>query len=463
MTDIVITSKYVALPAFRYVCETLFEQWYCGCKLILKPSDKSGYSIAKGNAPGVWFESSLFELIYQNGFDPRLMDLVKITHEDVSEKFKAQFGIRSIPIIFQSKHVGCGFFTNFDHDHDIDVLGMIFFILARLEEFFCDNFDQLERHRGKYCLSQVNQYLDTPIVDIYSEIFIDYLNGRLNVSLVSNTKFETVVSCDVDNPYLFNRAFKGILKRAAADLILRRDFFSATVSLIGSIAPISLSQKFDPFSRGVDYIIDVNNRHCNVVQFNFIPFVTDPRYDGFDGFDCEPVRKMILRIKQSGHKIGLHPGFNTFNSRKNMIRSVNQFKKMQGQLGLPSIISSRQHYLRWQTGVTEALLMEAGVNEDSSLAYADYGGFRCGTCKPHRLFDIATDQNTKIRELPLIVMETTYFGKGYLNLKIDEIFEKMNEKKKWCRKMNGTFSILWHNCGLQTPKRREIYEAVLSA
>jgi hypothetical protein len=463
MTDIVITSKYVTLPAFRYICETLFEQWYCGCKLILKSSDYSGYSIAKDELSGVWFESLFFEHIYQNGFDSSLMDLVNIFHVDVSGEIKAKFGIGSIPVIFQSKRAGSGFFTNFDHDFKYDVLGMSFFMLARLEEFFSDNVDQLGRHRGKNSLSQVNKYLDIPVVDIYSEIFINYLNRKLNIRLISNTKFETIVSCDVDNPYLFNRAFKNIIKRAAADLLLRRDLVSATYSLIGSIAPKSFSQKFDPFSWGIDYIIDINNRHRNVVQFNFIPFVTDPRYDGFDGFNSEPVKKMFMRIKNSGHKVGIHPGFNTFNSQKNMIKSINQFKKMQRQLGFPSFISGRQHYLRWQTGVTEALLMEAGVNEDSSLSYADYGGFRCGTCKPHLLFDISTNQNTKIKELPLIVMETTYFGKGYLNLKTDEIFNRMNEKKKWCKKMNGTFSILWHNCGLQTPKRREIYEAILSA
>lgn len=460
---IVISSKYVDLPEFRYICDVVFSRWYAGHNVSLVRSDLDGYKICYKGGTGLIFESPFFREMSRSGLTTKLLDIVKVLPEDIPERFREKYGISEIPIIFHDKPQGLSFFDRHGSSQHFDILGMCFFVLTRLEEYLVPRFDEFDRYPGIDSLAHQNKYLYMPIVDLYLDIFIYYLNACLGSCLESCTRYSTNVTCDVDNPFLFSRRTSGILKRAAADVILRRDMKSAIVSISGSLLPSRISRSFDPYSKGVDLIMDVNEQASNVVRFNFIPTVTDPRYDGFGGFPDEPIRSMLVGIKARGHAIGIHPGFNTYNSPENMCRSVDAFTLMQNNLSELEPVSGRQHYLRWRTGITEAVLNKSGIHADSTLSFADVGGFRCGTSKPFLLFDLVSSSETKVTEYPLIVMETTYFGKGYLNLRIDDVFSHMNEMKSWCKIMDGCFTVLWHNCGLQTATRREIYKQIINA
>jgi hypothetical protein len=340
---------------------------------------------------------------------------------------------------------------------------MCFFILSRLEEYLNPRVDTFNRHLGVGSLADKYGFLYIPVVDIYLDIFINYLNSHLSSDFISRGEYTTNVTCDVDSPFLFSRSSIGILKRAAADVVVRRDITGSINTIGGVLLPSRISKAFDPFSKAVDFIMDLNEKASNVVQFNFIPIVTDPNYDGYGGFPEEPIRSMLMKINSRGHQIGIHPGFKTYNNPVNMTKTVQVFRAMQNELFQPEPISGRQHYLRWKTGTTESILNDSGITSDSTLAFADTGGFRCGTSKPFILFDLSRGSETQVTEYPLIVMETTYFGAGYLNLRTDDIYTHMNEMKSWCKIMGGCFTVLWHNSSLQTDTYREIYDQVINA
>jgi hypothetical protein len=458
---IVISSKYVHLPEFRYICNVIFEKWFGGSDVSFLESDIDGYQISTFDNMSLVFESPFFREIFDNGLTETLLELVNVRAIRIPANFKKKYGISEIPVIFHDKKEGGSFFDCSAFPEHFDVLGMCFFLLSRLEEFLAPRFDKFNRQPGAGSIAYENGFLYTPIVDIYLNIFIQYLNFRLGSRFISVKKYTANVTCDVDNPYLFSRSGVGMLKRAAADVILRHDIKSSIVTMSGAILPSRMSKTYDPFSKAVDYIMDLNEHSSNVVQFNFIPTVTDLRYDGDGGFPKEPVRSMLKKIKDRGHQIGIHPGFNTYNSSENMRKSVQTFHLMQNELFELEPISGRQHYLRWQTGVTESILNDSGIATDSTLSFADTGGFRCGTSKPFILFDLSARSETSVLEYPLIVMETTYFGKGYLNLRIDDVYAHMNEMKSWCKLMDGCFTILWHNSSLQIDSYKEIYEQII--
>lgn len=463
MKPLTIRSKFVELTSFQYICKLIFTNWYSGHNIIFEKSNYPGYEISLEGSEKVIFSSPFFEHILTRGIDESILQKVKIKKFRIDPKSEIYKIIEELPIIFCPEEKSTVREFNAVELSELDILGMCFFLVARVEEYLNTNLDDLGRHRGRRSTADEHGFLYMPLVDIYTEILINFLNKKINTNFKINTKFITHVSCDVDNPFLFHRSLRGIIKRAGADFLLRRDFQSALFTLISGIIPGSYSGNFDPFARGIDYIIKSNDSLGNKVRFNFIPWLTDSRYDGYDCFHSFEVRSMIKRIHSAGHLIGLHPGYNSFDNLEIMKQSIDIFSSMQGELLNEKFISGRQHYLRWRTGITEEILEKCGVNEDSSLGYADTGGFRCGTSKPHNLYDLKNSQTTQVQELPLIVMETTYFGKSYLNLKNEEILNHMKDMKEWCRKMSGTFSILWHNDGLHTAARRQIYENILKA
>ena len=122
------------------------------------------------------------------------------------------------------------------------------------------------------------------------------------------------------------------------------------------------------------------------------------------------------------------------------------------------------HYLRWKTPTTLYGWEQAGMTYDSTLSYADHAGFRCGTCQEYPAFDPASYTCFNLRIRPLIAMEGTVIGKGYMGLGLTpSANEKFLQLKKACRNVEGKFTLLWHHPGFADQKEREMYEEIVKA
>ena len=460
---ITISSKYTKLPSFRYIVKLIFNDWFNGPSINFTDSTDPGYTIIFQNGKKISFTSSLFEYIFNNGVDRGIIDLFQITNLNLSGFYVEKFGIKTVPFIHFSKKKYQDKIELSSKHFNLDILGITFFLIARVDEYLNNSSDIFDRFRGIDTLAYKHNYLNLPLADIYCNIFMDHIHYKTDEIFHPNNSYENNITCDVDNPHLYQKRPLNIIRRAGGDLLIRNDLNSFLRNIVGSMSPVSLTKNIDPFRRGIDHIMSTNDQYSNSVRFNFIPFHTNDRYDGENMFGSVLITDLLKKILARGHEIGIHPGFDTYMSPTNMKNTVESFKSVLADLGVSNVISGRQHYLRWKTGTTEAILSESGINEDSSLNFADTGGFRCATTKPFILYDIKNDRKTHVLEKPLIVMETTYFGKGYLDLHEDDIFDHMNNLKQWCRKMNGTFTLLWHNCGLQTDRRVEIYEQILKS
>ena len=99
---------------------------------------------------------------------------------------------------------------------------------------------------------------------------------------------------------------------------------------------------------------------------------------------------------------------------------------------------------------------------DNTLTYADNSGFRLGTCFKFRGFDYKNMGTLKIIVKPLIAMEMTFISNLYLNLDKDEINNQINKLKIQCKKLNGEFSLLWHNNEVVSKELIEIFLKLIS-
>ena len=71
------------------------------------------------------------------------------------------------------------------------------------------------------------------------------------------------------------------------------------------------------------------------------------------------------------------------------------------------IFSSSQTHLRWSIK-TPTIHNHFGFNNDSSVGYADYVGFRSGTSHEYSMFDFSSKKKLDVKQNPLIFMQRTH-------------------------------------------------------
>ena len=122
----------------------------------------------------------------------------------------------------------------------------------------------------------------------------------------------------------------------------------------------------------------------------------------------------------------------------------------------------RMHYLRWHTPNTLRMWGDSNASYDSTLGYADEPGFRCGTCHDYPAFDALKQEEIDIIIRPLIAMEISVISAQYLDLGTGQVaLDKFLSLKNECRKVNGNFTLLWHNSRLPDIATKNLYESIL--
>ena len=106
--------------------------------------------------------------------------------------------------------------------------------------------------------------------------------------------------------------------------------------------------------------------------------------------------------------------------------------------------------------------VEANLDYDSTLSYADHAGFRCGTCFPYQLFDVINRKPINLIEYPLIAMESSVLDKRYMDLDHRDAYDFLIKMRRACDQVGGTFSLLWHNERLIDQLDIELYLSIIS-
>jgi hypothetical protein len=372
----------------------------------------------------------------------------------------AQLVEPTVPVLF-----GEAGFEVRDVEHallKLDVFGSAFFMLTRYEEAASTVCDEHGRFPAAASLSHRQGFISRPLVDEYVEILWAAMTHLWPQLIRKPRQFRMLVSCDVDHPYHPSAAslFR-LIRRTTGEAMRKRTLTDTVVPLRNYIASRQGNWENDPYYFMVDWMMEVNERAGNMVAFYFIPEITDPVRDGRCSLDDTAVRAMLRRVYLRGHEIGLHPGYNSYRSAKDIISGKSTLQQVLDSEGLRQDVSGgRQHYLRWSTR-TPGIWDEAQLQYDSTLGYPDRAGFRSGTCHEYPMFDLHHRRPLKLRQRPLICMECSviaYMGHGFTASALDA----MTSLKNAVRKVNGNFSLSWHNSYLESPEARNIYREIIS-
>ena len=108
-----------------------------------------------------------------------------------------------------------------------------------------------------------------------------------------------------------------------------------------------------------------------------------------------------------------------------------------------TVNESRQHFLILKFPYTYQTLINQEITEDYTMGYSDLVGFRAGTARPYRWFDLIKNEITNLTIHPFAFMDTTINQSLKLSpsqaiLKIEALFKEVKE-------FGGEFSYIWHN------------------
>jgi hypothetical protein len=143
----------------------------------------------------------------------------------------------------------------------------------------------------------------------------------------------------------------------------------------------------------------------------------------------KPVQDAMLRVKKHGSENGIHKS-----------AAETSFAQESEKLGFTPI-ANRYHFLKFTLPHAYAELEAAGILLDASLGFSEQYGFRNNYGQPFQPYDLNQDRAFNLVEVPLHVMDRTFYHK---KTPVNEIARTVIDFFE-ANKYNCVLSLLWHN------------------
>lgn len=350
-----------------------------------------------------------------------------------------------------------------EFDTSIDLLGSLFFLISRYEEAVSTDRDVHDRFRGECSWMGKVNLLGRAIGNEYIEKIWELLKQVWPQLERRPRTFALLPSHDIDHPSAYWSKWSKCLRGAARHLANGRvkDGLSGVWNRVGYGHWISWRD--DPADT-ISWLIEASERTGRTSTFYYIPEQTDARRDAGMPIAHPHVCDQWKRISEAGHKIGVHPGYSTYRSPERIRSAADKIRVQFDRLGIEQKeMGGRQHYLRWATPETARAYEGAELDHDSTLGYAEVGGFRSGVCYEYPLYDLGNRKSLRLRERPLVLMDATLTGEQYLNLGLgSDGFDYAMGLRRECERFCGDFTLLWHNNRLGDDQSCQFYRELIS-
>ena len=302
-------------------------------------------------------------------------------------------------------------------------------------------------------------FAQRPLVDEYTEV-LWWTFARLWPNLERAPRsFVVRPTHDVDWPYYSRGRTIETLRLTAADVALRRNRSLGLARLRSLAAVRRRGRDADPCNT-FEFLMGESESRGLTSAFYVMAGggnrAHDPGYRVDDPWLGEVFRSIAVR----GHELGFHPSYDTYRDAGALRSELSVLQATLERFGVGQQVSGgRQHYLRFENPTTWRNWDEAGLAYDSTVGYAEIAGFRCGTCRPFRVFDVEARRPLALIEKPLIAMETALLG--YQGKSPEQTADEFCRLRDICRSFAGEFTFLWHNNRLVSEPEREAYGRVL--
>ncbi len=362
--------------------------------------------------------------------------------------------IENIPILFGSGQIE---FINESMVIHADLIASTYFLISRYEEMLKRNLrDEHGRFPGKASLPFQAGFMDRPVIDEYRLMLRKWLkNYYPELPDIKPQIKKTYLTHDIDAPFLY-RSWKGVVRS-----ILNRRGIKA-----------SFKNKFDDLTTDPYYTFPaifgmndqlqktIGKKKCDVICFfkaggNAVQ--DKPVYN----LGHTDIRHLIQEALVRDYEIGLHA---SYQSGLNPAQILPEKERLERSIK-KRITRNRHHYLTCREPEDLEKLEVAKLSDDFTMGYADIAGFRLGTSYPVRWINPVTRRLSSVVLHPLIMMDCTLDGSGYMAMDYDGAKEYCFKLIERIRAVGGELTILWHNSSFM-PKAQnyhpELYPAILN-
>jgi len=371
---------------------------------------------------------------------------------------------KTLPVVYgrpDSQHAVFGE-TSEGASLSIDVFGSAFFLLTRYEEIALPHRDEHSRFPDTAMLASRAGFLERPLVNEYVEVLWAAMQ-RLWPGLQRRPRaYRPLVTHDVDWPFCTaGRNWLQVAKRATADVLRYGDGHLARARLQSYRRTRRGSPDPDLWNT-FDQIMDVDERNGVRGTFYFIGERTAGNLDGTYDIGDRWIRRLLRRIHDRGHEIGLHTSYHSSSDATRIPCELAALQQACREEGIEQERwGGRQHWLRWQNPVTWRYYEQTGLEHDSSLGCSHHAGFRASVCYEYPVFDLRARTPLRLRERPLVAMEIAAFrGDGY---EMEAVCERLIRLNRVTRSFDGDFVLLWHNNSLVSDSQRLCFRTVVNA
>ncbi|MBK9107259.1 MAG: polysaccharide deacetylase family protein [Saprospiraceae bacterium] len=314
---------------------------------------------------------------------------------------------------------------------DFDLISAIFWHLSRIEEYFPIALDHHGRFPASKSILFKKNILHLPLVDLWIFEWAKKLEDFFGMSIHLKPQL-TDWSVGIDVDQFYKHQHKPLFKKLGGCL---KDLSSGKLTDVWERIQIYSGLIKDPY----DTYEEV--RKLNIPKSSLCYFILSGGQSPYDKNHSLRQKVILLKIKdlERFSEIGLHPSYES-NRQSDLIKR--ELHTLQQCCSEP-IVKSRQHYLRIGLPDTYRLLIEAGIQEDYSMGYAEQTGFRAACCRPFHWYDLQREQSTELIIVPFSLMDRTYLT--YLKYQPSQAILDMQSLWDTCKKYQGHFHIIWHN------------------
>jgi len=254
--------------------------------------------------------------------------------------------------------------------------------------------------------------------------------------------FAVALTHDVDTVWRWTPRFVAATGRRSARA-LRRGDGGALRRELGDLwewATVHLPRRSDPYWT-FPSILGGEDERSATSTFYVIASHTH-RLDGGQPADYRKHIPAALDMLRRGRReIGLH-GNDTDRGGAGALRLDRDDLARRSSADVSGI---RYHYLRCLYHETLSFVEEAGFTYDTSLAFAEHEGFRCGASFPFHPYHLDEERPLRLLELPLALMDTSLMGRRYRALDAAGAERAGRDLLSRVRAGGGGVAILWHN------------------
>jgi len=348
--------------------------------------------------------------------------------------------------VFNWDDTKCFFKVNHENSAlPFDIFAASFYLLTRYEEYLPHVKDELGRYNPKESIAFVNEFLREPVVDIWAYRLKEVLLEKYPDLVFEKRSFSIQPVIKVSKTFVYLRI--GILRSIWGSM---KDLWSLEFSMVSDRFKVLMGFKKDPYDT-FDFIIKLQKERPRdaVVFFGLGDFSNYEKNVNHNN----PVHRRKIKHVADYMRVGLRVSFEAILNKDQLKTEVRRLEHI-----------SNRHVEHAQCAFYKIALPKAyrnfidlEIQEDFSMGYRDYMGFRAGTCTPFLFYDLDYEVQT-----PLLVHPFCFTNRSFENLKnehqIKESLVVMMEKVK---KVNGKFIPVFSNSLFSAMHGKPFWKSIL--